>query len=99
MTDNEYFIIARTLDLSIMGVRVPRVDAWQKVERAVIIDYKSTSVPDAMAWSTENTIVILQVESEVAVANLEKIIRVPGVDVSLVEMNDLSISLGGAGRF
>jgi 2-keto-3-deoxy-L-rhamnonate aldolase RhmA len=117
VTDNEYFLIARTLDMGVMGVMVPRVDTRQEAERAVaavkyppegrrgfgmrpvITDYESTSVPEAMAWSNENTLVILQVESEAAVANLEQITRVPGVDVSLVGLNDLSISLGVPGDF
>ena len=117
VTDNEYFLIARTLDMGVMGVMVPRVDTRQEAERAVaavkyppegrrgfgmrpvITDYESTSVPEAMAWSNENTLVILQVESEAAVANLEQITRVPGVDVSAGRAERPVDFFGGAGGF
>ncbi len=117
VTDNEYFIIARILDMGVMGVMVPRVDTKEEAERAVaavkyppvgrrgfgmrpvITDYEPTTVREAIEWSNENTLVILQVESGQAVENLEKITGVPGVDVSLVGLNDLSISLGVPGEF
>jgi 2-keto-3-deoxy-L-rhamnonate aldolase RhmA len=43
--------------------------------------------------------VILQVESTEAIANLDKITRVRGVDVLLIGPSDLSISLGIPGQF
>ena len=115
VTDNEYFIIARTLDMGVMGVMVPRVDTREEAERAVasvkypplgrrgfgmrpvITDYESTTVREAVEWSNENTLVILQVESGEAVENLDEITRVPGLDVSLIGLYDLSISLGVPG--
>ena len=117
VTDNEYFLIARTLDMGVMGVMVPRVDTRKEAERAiasvkyppqgrrgfgmrpVITDYASTTVQEAIKWSNENTLVILQVESEEAIENLDEITRVPGLDVSLIGFSDLSISLGVPGEF
>ena len=117
VTENEYFLISRTLDMGVMGVMVPRVDTREEAERAVasvkyppqgrrgfgmrpvITDYESTTVREAVEWSNENTLVILQVESGEAIENLDEITRVPGLDVSLVGLNDLSISLGVPGDF
>ena len=65
----------------------------------MITDYESTTVREAVEWSNENTLVILQVESGEAIENLDEITRVPGLDVSLVGLNDLSISLGVPGDF
>jgi 2-dehydro-3-deoxyglucarate aldolase/4-hydroxy-2-oxoheptanedioate aldolase len=67
--------------------------------RGVITDYESVTVSDVISWVNENTLVIVQVESGEALAQLDETSRVPGIDVALIGPNDLSISLGIPGDF
>jgi len=67
--------------------------------RGVMTDYECVSVPDIINWVNEHTLIIVQVESREAVANLEGTARTPGIDVALIGPNDLSISLGVPGDF
>ena len=53
---------------------------------------------ESIAHFNENTLVIVQVESQTALDNLEDMLSVPGVDVALVGPADLSISLGCPGE-
>jgi 2-dehydro-3-deoxyglucarate aldolase/4-hydroxy-2-oxoheptanedioate aldolase len=62
-------------------------------------DYEAVSVPDVVSWVNEHTLVIVQVESAEALAQLEQTARVPGIDVAVIGPNDLSISLGIPGDF
>jgi len=57
------------------------------------------SVAESIAHFNENTVVIIQIESQLALENLEGMVGVPGVDVALVGPADLSISLGCPGEF
>ena len=117
VTDNEYFIIARILDMGVMGVMVPRVDTKEEAERAVAAVKYPPSGAEALGCDPSSPTTSRQPsarpsngrmrtrsssfrwESGQAVENLEKITGVPGVDVSLVGLNDLSISLGVPGEF
>jgi 2-dehydro-3-deoxyglucarate aldolase/4-hydroxy-2-oxoheptanedioate aldolase len=67
--------------------------------RGVMTDYEAVSVPDVVSWVNEHTLVIVQVESAEALAQLEQTARVPGIDVAVIGPNDLSISLGIPGDF
>ena len=67
--------------------------------RGVMTDYESVTVPEVINWVNENTLVIVQVESAEALAELDQTSRVPGIDVALIGPNDLSISLGIPGDF
>lgn len=67
--------------------------------RGVVTDYEPVTVRDVVEWVNEHTLVIVQIESGEAVANLDPITRVPGVDVALIGPNDLSVSLGVPGDF
>jgi len=67
--------------------------------RGVITDYEAVTVPQVIDWVNENTLVIVQVESGEAVAQLEQTSRIPGIDVAMIGPNDLSISLGVPGDF
>ena len=60
-------------------------------------DYSGASVPDTIAWSNAETMLMPQVESQRCL-NLEEIAAVPGVDVLLVGPTDLSIALGVPGQ-
>lgn len=56
--------------------------------------FKSGPVVEAMAAANEETLLIIQVETRGAVDNIEEIVSTPGVDVTLIGPNDLSIALG-----
>ena len=59
---------------------------------------KPVAIPEAIAHFNENTVVIIQIESQKALDNLDEMLSVPGVDVALVGPTDLSISLGCPGE-
>ena len=62
-------------------------------------DYEPVTVREVVEWWNEHTLIIVQIESGEAVANLEEITRIPGIDVALIGPNDLSVSLGVPGDF
>jgi 2-keto-3-deoxy-L-rhamnonate aldolase RhmA len=66
--------------------------------RAAVTDYSGASVPDAIAWSNAETMIMAQVESRRTLDQLEEIAAVPGIDVLLIGPTDLSISLGVPGQ-
>jgi 2-dehydro-3-deoxyglucarate aldolase/4-hydroxy-2-oxoheptanedioate aldolase len=117
VTDNEYHLIARTLDMGAMGIMVPRVDTPEQARKAVscakyppvgrrgygargvITDYEPVTAGEVVNWVNEHTLIIVQVESPEAVANLDATTRVPGVDVALIGPFDLSVNLGVPGNF
>jgi 2-keto-3-deoxy-L-rhamnonate aldolase RhmA len=53
----------------------------------------------AMAAHNNETFIIIQAETKEAIAQIDEICAVPGVDCILVGPNDLSISLGVAGQY
>ncbi|KAL2866663.1 HpcH/HpaI aldolase family protein [Aspergillus lucknowensis] len=64
------------------------------------IGYRAASIADVSAvGNTRLSTVIVMIESPEAVANVDAIAAVEGVDVVLVGTNDLSIELGVAGDF
>ena len=67
--------------------------------RGVMTDYEPVTVRGVVEWVNEHTLIIVQVESGEAVANLDEITRIPGIDVALVGPNDLSVALGVPGEF
>jgi 2-keto-3-deoxy-L-rhamnonate aldolase RhmA len=67
--------------------------------RGVVTDYETASVAEIVNWANEQTLVIVQIESDEAVDGIEDIARVEGIDVALIGPNDLSISLGIPGDF
>ena len=66
--------------------------------RAAVTDYSGASVPDAIAWSNAETMIMAQVESRRTLDQLDEIAAVPGIDVLLIGPTDLSISLGVPGQ-
>jgi 2-keto-3-deoxy-L-rhamnonate aldolase RhmA len=61
-------------------------------------DYSGGSVPDKFARANERCFVMLQIETEVGVANVEEIAAVPGVDCLCIGFLDLSNFLGVPGQ-
>src|SRR5690606_5677676 len=106
--------IKKALDLGAAGVIVPQVQsAAQAAEVVRYARYSPDgargvglarahgygfSFADDVATANERTAVIVQVEHAKAVADIEGIVRVPGVDAVLLGPYDLSASLGKMGR-
>jgi 2-keto-3-deoxy-L-rhamnonate aldolase RhmA len=67
--------------------------------RAIHTDRAPVGVKETIAHLNENSLVIIQIESEEAIDRIEELVGVAGVDVALVGPADLSISLGVAGEF
>lgn len=61
-------------------------------------DFKAGDVGQMMADANRESFVIVQIETEEAVANLDRILAVPGVDAALIGPNDLAIALGVTGK-
>ena len=60
--------------------------------------FKGGPVAETMAVVNEETLLIVQVETRGAIENIEEIVATPGVDVTLIGPNDLSIALGVPGQ-
>jgi 2-dehydro-3-deoxyglucarate aldolase/4-hydroxy-2-oxoheptanedioate aldolase len=61
-------------------------------------NFLSGSPAEAMAAVNRETMLIIQIETKEALAHIEEIVTVPGVDFALVGPNDLSIALGVPGQ-
>jgi len=62
------------------------------------LDYKRIDWREALPWLNEQTLVAIQVESSRSIANLEEILKTPGIDAVFIGPLDLSISLGVPGQ-
>lgn len=104
---NEPGIIGKSLDAGAHGVVVPMVNTRAEAELVVracrYAPHGSRSWgpviasmrhPDIRAWSDEHIACIPMIESVEALANLDDILSVPGIDAIYVGPADLSVSLG-----
>ena len=66
--------------------------------RSAVTGYARVSVPEAIAWSNAETMLMAQVESQRCLDNLDDIAATPGLDVLLIGPTDLSIALGVPGQ-
>lgn len=67
--------------------------------RSAVTDYAGVPVPQAIAWSNAETMLMAQVESRRCLDNLDEIAATSGIDVLLIGPTDLSIALGVPGQF
>jgi 4-hydroxy-2-oxoheptanedioate aldolase len=104
---NEPGIIGKVLDAGAHGVVVPMVNTREQAEAVVrsvryAPDGSRSWGPvmagmrhdDNKAWAAASVAAIPMIETEEAIANLDEILSVPGVDAIYVGPADLSISLG-----
>lgn len=104
---NEPGIIGKSLDAGAHGVIVPMVNTRAEAERVVrsarYVPEGARSWgpimaaqrhPDNRAWANETISVIPMIETREAIANLDEILSVPGIDAVYVGPADLSLSLG-----
>ena len=66
---------------------------------AMQVDYEPATIPQIMEHTNENTLVVLQIETQRAVDARDEILSVPGIDAMMIGPVDLSISLGCPGDF
>jgi 2-dehydro-3-deoxyglucarate aldolase/4-hydroxy-2-oxoheptanedioate aldolase len=66
---------------------------------ATHIGYERATIPHVLAHQNENVMVVLQIETKLAVDRREELLSVPGIDAVLIGPVDLSISLGVPGDF
>jgi 2-keto-3-deoxy-L-rhamnonate aldolase RhmA len=111
--DHEPITIAKVLDTGANGIIVPHVNSAEQARAAVsAAKYPPAGtrsigaaraqgygarLADAIARDNDATVVIAQVEHIDAVAEVEAIVRVPGVDAVFVGPFDLSASMGKPG--
>jgi 2-keto-3-deoxy-L-rhamnonate aldolase RhmA len=63
------------------------------------VDYEQATIPEILNHMNENLLVVLQIETALAVEIREELLAVPGIDAVLIGPVDLSISLGCPGDF
>src|SRR3989338_9997870 len=112
--ENNPVIIKRVMDAGAYGVIVPMVNTEEDARKAVVsvkyppVGQRGVGLARAQGygvqfehykeWVNKESVVIVQIEHIKAVANLEKILTVKGVDGFIVGPYDLSASLGIPGQ-
>ena len=107
---NDPALIKKAYDVGAVAVMVPQVDTPEQAARAVEYAYyppegnrgvtPSWTIVAGEDWNhviktaNQETVLILQLESQEAYANLDEIKKIKGVDVILVGPLDLSASVG-----
>ena len=111
---NDPVVIKRVLDTGAYGVMVPGIKSAEEVKQAVgsikyppqgfrgLAGVRASSFgqdPDYVRQSNEEIMLLLQIETPEAIANIDAILDVPGVDVAFLGPNDLSGSMGYVGNW
>ena len=115
LTSNDPNQIKRVMDAGAHGIVVPMVNSPAEAIRAVAATRyapKGTrgvglaraqgygvNFQDYLKWQNDGPVVIVQIEHMDAVAHLEEILNVPGVDGFMIGPYDLSCSMGIPGQF
>ena len=63
------------------------------------VDHEKVGIPQMIEHMNANTMVVLQIETKLAVEIRDELLSVPGIDAVMVGPVDLSISLGVPGDF
>lgn len=111
VTANEPWLITRTLDRGSMGIVVPHVNTKEDAEKAAKsakyapLGYRgmfggrqSYGVGDYFHQANNQTMVIVLMEEDVALKNLDEILRVDDIDVFFVAPSDLAQTMGHIGN-
>jgi 2-keto-3-deoxy-L-rhamnonate aldolase RhmA len=111
---NDQAAIKRVLDAGALGVMVPMVNTAEEARRAVsYCKYAPAGVRglgagraslfgvrlvEYMGVANDQVLVMVQAEHKDAVANIDAILSVPGIDVLFVGPYDLACSMGHGGQ-
>ena len=90
--ENDRPLIVRYLDRGVDGLMVPHVDTAEDAGRVV------ETVRYARFANPEDTLVIAMIESPEAIANLDGILAVEGIDMVFIGPSDLSQTMGFPGQ-
>lgn len=112
---NDPTLVKRVLDAGAGGIIVPMINNEREARAAVgaakypPAGYRSVGLSRAQGYGTtfeeyfraanDNILVIAQIEHTQAVANIDAILGVPGLDAFLIGPYDLSASMGRPGQF
>ena len=115
LTSNDSDQIKRMMDAGAHGIVVPMVNTPADAARAVAATRyapKGTrgvglaraqgygvGFQDYLKWQDDGPVVIVMIEHKDAIAELDEILKVPGVDGFIIGPYDLSCSLGIPGQF
>ena len=115
LTSNDPNQIKRVMDAGAHGIVVPMVNTADEAARAVAATRYAprgtrgvglaraqgygVGFQDYLKWQSDGPVVIVQIEHKDAVARLEEILTVPGVDGFIIGPYDLSCSMGIPGEF
>lgn len=113
--ENSPLVIKRVMDAGAHGVIVPMVNTKEDAKKAVSavkyapIGTRGVGLARAQGygveferykgWVNNYSIIVVQIEHIKAIDNLEEILRVEGVDGSIIGPYDLSASMGYPGEF
>jgi len=113
--ENNPVLIKRVMDAGAHGVIVPMVNTEEDAKKAVSavkyppVGMRGVGLARAQGyglgferykeWLNKESIVVAQIEHIDAVNNLEKILKVEGVDATIIGPYDLSASIGYPGEF
>jgi 2-dehydro-3-deoxyglucarate aldolase len=115
LTSNDANLAKRVLDAGAHGVIVPMImNAGQARDAVAAVKYPpagrrgvgvsrahgfGTRFAKYVSTSNDESIVIAQIEHHEAIANLEDILAVPGIDGTMIGPYDMSASMGKPGQF
>ena len=115
LTSNDPNQIKRVMDAGAHGIVVPMVNTPADAARAVASTRYAplgsrgvglaraqgygANFQDYLRWQSDGPVVIVQIEHKDAIAQLEQILAVPGVDGFIIGPYDLSCSMGIPGQF
>jgi 2-keto-3-deoxy-L-rhamnonate aldolase RhmA len=63
------------------------------------VGYEKATIPQIIEHQNANVMVVLQIETKLAVERRDELLAVPGIDAIMIGPADLSISLGVPGEF
>jgi len=63
------------------------------------LEFEAITIADAVAHVNDNVLVVVQIETTVALERIDELLAVAGVDAVLIGPADLSVSLGVPGQF
>jgi 2-keto-3-deoxy-L-rhamnonate aldolase RhmA len=81
-------------EAAVRAVKFPPVGARGSQPPNVHSNFGATNAAEYMARSNEQSLLMVQIESEEAVANLDEILSLPGVDGATIGRGDLAAELG-----
>ena len=87
------------LERAVSWTKFPPVGVRGYGLAATQTDYEKVTMPQVIEHMNANTMVVMQIESQLAFDRREELLAVPGIDTVMVGPADLSISLGVPGNF